>query len=142
MELIRANSFLGAGLTLLAMGCAPEPAPAIPWRESFPLALEAAHDTGKPMLVYFNADWCGICRRVERETFSDPRVKVALQPFIPVKVDIDRQPWLAQKFQIDAVPAYLKIDGGGSAMGHALGYKSPGEMELLLSNWSPGSASP
>ena len=136
MGINRASQFLGAGLILLALGCAPEPAPTIPWEESFPLAFEAARATGKPMLVYFNADWCTICRRMERETFSDPRIKAALQPYIAVKTDIDRQPWLATKYNIDAVPAYLKIDGKGTASGHALGYKSPGEMESLLSAWS------
>lgn len=138
----RASQLLGTGLMLFAMGCAPEPASFIPWRDSFPLAFEAARATGKPMLVYFNADWCTICRRVEREAFSDPRVEAAIQPFIPVKVDIDRHPWLAQKYQIDAVPAYLKIDGKGTASGHALGYKSPGEMESLLSAWSNETTSP
>lgn len=94
------------------------------------------------MLVYFNADWCAICRRVERETFTDLAVAHALEPFVTVKVDIDQQPWLAQRYQIEAVPAYLKIDGKGTAMGHALGYKSPGEMTSLLSDWSPENVSP
>ena len=142
MGFIRATQFAGTCLMLFSAGCSPAPVSAIPWRASFPLALELAAESEKPMLVYFNADWCAICRRVERETFIRPEVANAMEPFVPVMVDIDRQPWLAQRYQIEAVPAYLKIDGKGTASGHALGYKSADEMESLLNEWSPETGSP
>lgn len=137
MAYYRASLFLGSWLMLLAAGCAPRGGvPPIPWSESFPMAFEAARASGKPMLVYFNAAWCGVCRRVERGAFIDPDVAAAMEAFVPVRIDVDRQPGLAQKYQIDAVPAYLKIDAQGKRIGHALGYKTSGEMTALLKNWS------
>jgi len=142
MQIYRASQCVGMGLMLLVAGCAPQPAPTIPWWDSFPLAFEAAAEAGKPMLVYFNADWCTICRRLEGESFTAPAVAQALEPFIAVKVDIDRQPWIAEKYQIDAVPAYLKLDSAGKRLGHGLGYKSPEEITELLRTWSNETVAP
>lgn len=142
MESHGAGQRMALGIILLAAGCAPKADPVIPWRDSFPLALEAAADAQMPVLVYFNAEWCAICRQVERDSFSNATVSEAMVPFIAVKIDIDRQPWLAEKYQIDAVPAYLRLDSGGAPQGHALGYKSPEEMERLLKAWTPGAEMP
>jgi thiol:disulfide interchange protein len=142
MEFLRAAQGITMGMVLLAVGCAPKADPEIPWWDSFPLALEAAAVAQKPVLVYFNADWCTICKQVERESFSNAAVSEAMLRFIAVKVDIDRQPWLAEKYQIDAVPAYVKLDSAGTRRGYAIGYKSPEEMEQLLHNWATKGDSP
>lgn len=51
-------------------------------------SLEA--DGGGPVLVYFSADWCAICSKIERRVFPDPRVVKALAAFRLVKVDLTR----------------------------------------------------
>jgi thiol-disulfide isomerase/thioredoxin len=141
MDFYRAGQRAAVCLTFLVAGCAPQPVAPIFWWDSFPLALEAAIDADKPTLVYFYADWCTMCRRVDREVFSNEEVSEAFESFVAVKIDIDKQPWLAEKYHIDAVPAYLRLDGVGNPLGHALGYKSPEEMKQLLRAWSTGTKS-
>ncbi|MEU3246273.1 MULTISPECIES: thioredoxin [unclassified Streptomyces] len=71
---------------------------------------EVAEQAKPFVLVDLWATWCGPCRtvspaleRVAHELAG--RVKL-------VKVDIDRSPRLAQRFQVQAVPTLLLLDGG------------------------------
>jgi len=51
--------------------------------------MQAARAQGKPVMVDYYADWCVDCVRMEKTTFSDPRVADALNDgFVLVQVDV------------------------------------------------------
>ncbi len=120
------------GIVSLSASCRPDSSPPIPWQASFPLALEAARQQGKPVFLYMTAAWCSICRRVERETFTDPEVLSAMGRFVPVRVDIDQYPWVGQRYGIAAVPACLVLDSRGRVAGRSFGFQSPQELGVLF----------
>lgn len=120
-------------LALLA-GCAgPEPpAPDIAWAPSLPLGLEAAVEADKRLFVFFHAPWCGICARMKAEVLADPAVREALERYVPVAIDVERDPHLARKYQVPAVPIFLILGEGGQAEARAIGEMDTRRMLAFL----------
>ncbi len=55
------------------------PKPKIRWTESIQTAMKQQKVTGRPLLIYVTAGYCGYCRKMERETWSDPKVARRIQ---------------------------------------------------------------
>lgn len=103
---------------------------AIPWAKSFLEAKEVAARDGKPLLVDFEAEWCGFCKKLDRETYTDERViRLVRDRFVAVKVDVDREPDLQKKFEVNALPTILCLSAGGDVLQRFEGFRPP---ELFL----------
>ncbi len=50
--------------------------------------LDAARQSGRPVMVDFTADWCVSCKEMERYTFTAGSVVDALAPFVLLKIDV------------------------------------------------------
>ena len=63
----------------------------------------------KPVLVDFYAVWCGPCQMLAPviEELENSR-----DDFLAVKIDVDQEPALAQRFSINAVPTLLLFRNG------------------------------
>ena len=71
---------------------------------------EAMQQTEKPVLVEFWAPWCVYCRRI------GPAVDQIAQQYdgqiVVGKVNIDEQPELEERFQVDTIPTLLLFRNG------------------------------
>ena len=74
---------------------------AIRWHEDFGRAQKIATQTGRPMLLHFWKSGCPGCVRMEQTVFPRTDVERAIQTgYIPVKINANRSPSLAQRFGI------------------------------------------
>ncbi len=70
--------------------------------------------TGKPIALYFYADWCNICKRLRNEVLATPEVSAFMRDYIPVKVDPEYGPAeqaLAERFGVVGYPTFFIIPG-------------------------------
>jgi thiol:disulfide interchange protein DsbD len=86
---------------------APGDKPLLAWLHEETAAVDKAKTEKRPLMVDFTADWCAACKRMTKETFSDPRVMEKAGHFVAVKIDAtdDEDP------QVDAVNGKYKVVG-------------------------------
>lgn len=78
---------------------------------------EILRTAGRPVMLDFYADWCVSCKEMERFTFSDPEVAVALAGALLLKADVtqnsvhDRE--LLKRFQLFGPPGTLFFNAQG-----------------------------
>ncbi|MBE9609891.1 protein-disulfide reductase DsbD [Chitinilyticum piscinae] len=81
------------------------------------LDSEIAASKGQPLLIDFYADWCISCIEMERNTFPDPQVQQALQPYRLLRVDVTGNDAAArellQRYGLFGPPAILFITRDG-----------------------------
>ncbi len=118
---------------------------AIDWQAFDDAYKETLEKHDRPMLVYFYADYCGYCRKLEKEAFKDSTVATQMnETFYLSKVDLksmkklewdgqtisERQ--IAQMFKVRGVPTVAFIDTAGKLIAKVPGYMPKLQFKLLL----------
>lgn len=87
-------------------------AEAINWQK-YDRGMAMAGEQNKKIFLYFHAEWCSYCTKMERTTFKQPGVIDYInQNFVAIKVDSDREAKISREYYIRGLPAlwFLKSD--------------------------------
>jgi thiol:disulfide interchange protein len=102
---------------------------AVEWERNYKAALQKARNENKLVMVDMYAAWCGPCRLLDKNTFSNKDVEAKLSNgFIAVKIDLDKSPEapeLARKFAVNAIPHIVFLDADGKRLSDIVGYVPP-----------------
>ena len=88
-------------------------------------ALEQAKKENKFVFLDIYAVWCGPCKMLKRNTFTDAKVAEFFNNnFVNVSVDGEKSigPELAQKFSIQGYPTLIVTDANGKPILYTVGY--------------------
>jgi protein disulfide-isomerase len=108
------------------------------WTTSYEQGQQEAQANNKLILLDFTgSDWCGWCKLLDREVFSQPQFKeYAKQNLVLVELDFPKRKrisdairnqnlQLAMRYQIQGFPTLIVLNGEGQKVGE-LGYMEGG----------------
>jgi len=98
------------------------------WQE----ALAEAKEEKKIIFLDAYASWCGPCKLMSANTFTDASVgEFFNKNFISYKMDMEKHadgPRLSRKYALKAYPTLYFINGDENLVHEALGYMKPQEL--------------
>ncbi|GFI38341.1 MAG: thioredoxin family protein [Muribaculaceae bacterium] len=99
------------------------------------VVLHQMVSNGKPSIVDFTASWCGPCQRMKPIFYS--LADDFKDEYNFISIDIDENPELANKYQVQAVPTFVFLDADGNEGNRITGMISKEEFrdELLHPVW-------
>lgn len=112
-----------------AVVAAPAPAG---WIEAYNQGMKLAHARRLPVLIDFRADWCGPCRMMERDTFSDKEVGKLLAAFVCIRVDVDQNRDLAMAWRVAGIPRVVILNTSDQVIADRVGFMPPEEFAPVL----------
>jgi thiol:disulfide interchange protein len=82
---------------------------------------QRAQEEGKPMLVFFTAQWCNFCHQMEAEAFADSQVVQLASQFVCILVDADQEPAVCQEFRVRGYPTIQFLSARGVPLNRMTG---------------------
>ncbi|MEN8007521.1 MAG: thioredoxin fold domain-containing protein [Candidatus Krumholzibacteriota bacterium] len=105
---------------------------AINWL-GFNEALSQGRDFDKPAFLHFTAPWCKWCKKMQRETYKDPKViRYLNENFTAVMIDTEKLPALARKYRVESLPTLWFLDSQGKGLTNIKGYVGPEKLLRVL----------
>jgi thiol:disulfide interchange protein len=111
----------------------------IVWQHDVKAAQALSVKTGKPVLMEFTAEWCPWCKLLEDSTFSDSLVISKTAAFVPLKIDVEKQKAIADRYGCNAgkyggvgIPNVLFLSPDGKKIKHVVGYRNASAFAATL----------
>ncbi len=79
-------------------------------------AMRIAREFRIPVLLYFYTDWCGFCRTLDREYWSDARIRQGIRSFVKVKINPEHSladKKLSRRYRVRGYPTIFVVRQDG-----------------------------
>lgn len=113
---------------------------------SLETAVTMAEENPKKIMLFMEADWCALCKKMKREVFPVSEIQQKIDSsFYAVRIDIESeeivvfkgQEWtkkeLSQDFGLYATPTFIFLESDQSVIGNKVGFMEKEEFLDLLS---------
>ncbi len=135
---MRSFRFGAAVIALLVAGSAYA---GVRWMEApFADAVASANAEGKPVLLDFYATWCGPCKLMDKEVYTDAAVTELSGGFVSLKLDAEKGEGidLAKRFRIFNYPTVVLLRPDESEIDRVVGYRPAAEFAQILKDYPAG----
>jgi thioredoxin-related protein len=96
------------------------------WHDNYDKALAAAKSDNKIVMVDVYTDWCGWCKKLDRDVYANADVKAKLaKDFVPLKINPEKSKKnleLARSFGTRGYPHIVFLDATGKKVSEISGY--------------------
>lgn len=138
------KTFFAAAASLAASAAFAATSTPAGWTDDFDAAKARAAAENKFILADFSgSDWCGWCKKLDREVFARPEfLESATNKFVLLMVDspsdksllsekaAKQNPGLVEKYGVSGFPTVLLLDAGGKVV-LKTGYRAGGPVKYL-----------
>ena len=88
--------------------------------------LDQAYEAGKPVMLVFSASWCGACKKMIRDVFSNDEVADSSGQLVNIYLDVDKvDKDLVKHYEIKYVPTVFFLDYSGEKIIQVADKRSP-----------------
>ena len=106
------------------------------WMYSLEDAKKLAVATNKLILVDFWASWCGPCKKMDEESWSNDEIKQIMKNYVSLQIDIDIDKELARKYNVQGIPYIFILDPNGEVVYQQMSYMNKNQVKNLLEKYS------
>ncbi len=102
------------------------------WIDDLQNGMSKGKSEKKPVVIYYYNNIARPCSTMKVETLEDSTVRTRLEDFIPVAVNTQDYPMLAQDAGVFKVPTVVFRDPNGNELDRAIGFKSTSDFTKYL----------
>ena len=106
------------------------------WLTSFEAAQKVAVATDKLIIIDFYASWCGPCKKMDSEAFSDPEIAEIMDHFVLLRLDFDGQMKMRTKYNVNSIPYVFVTDSHGEVLNKQSGYNGKERFKNMIEKYA------
>ena len=94
----------------------------VAWVYTLAEGLTLAQAAKKPLMVDFYAEWCGWCKKLDKNVYTNKEVIALSKEFVCVKVDTDKYGKDTAKYVVMGLPTIVFLNADGTVIDKITGY--------------------